>query len=110
MAEDRKEQGSQHDPPAKPAALEIDFEKYLEFTQKFDMDEEQQRELIATLWLIMMTHVDIEFGIDSTSAACGSSCGEVEEILRSERIEDCDVVNSDKPLITGAFNEKRGAA
>lgn len=110
MARDDSEPQSQHDPPAKPLTLEIDFEKYLEFTQKFNMDEEQQRELIATLYLIMMTYVDIEFGIDSTSAACGSSCGEVEQILRSTEATSDDVVNSRTSIISGAFNDERGAA
>lgn len=109
MARD-DEQPTPRDPPAMPATLEIDFEKYLEFTQKFNMDEEQQRELIATLWLIMMTQVDIEFGIDSTSAACGSSCGEVEQVLRSSEVTSDDVVNSRRSIISGEFNEERGAA
>lgn len=110
MVRDDKEQPTPRDPPARPATLEIDFEKYLEFTHKFNMDEEQQRELIATLWLIIMTQVDIEFGIDSTSAACRSSCGEVEQVLRSSEVSSDDVVNSRRSIISGEFNEERGAA
>lgn len=110
MARDNEEQQKACNPPARPATLEIDFEKYLEFTQKFNMDEEQQRELIATLWLIMMTQIDIEFGIDSTSLADGSSCGEVEHVLRSSEVTSDDVVSSTRSIISGEFNEERGAA
>lgn len=109
MARDDDQSQTPSDPPAMPVKLEIDFEKYLEFTQKFNMDEEQQRELIATLWLIMMTQIDIEFGIDSTSTARGSSCGEVERVLRSAEVSSDDVVNSRRSIISGEFNEERGA-
>ena len=49
--------------------FEIDFEKYLELTREFDATEEQQRELIAALWQIMMAFMDFKYGIHPVQSA-----------------------------------------
>lgn len=49
--------------------FEIDFEKYLELTREFDATEEQQRELIASLWQIMMAFMDFKYGIHPVQSA-----------------------------------------
>lgn len=110
MADNPKETRPQHDPPkdAQPTRLklEIDYERYFKYSRKFDMTEEQQRQLIEAVYLIMNAHVDIEFGIDVTFAACG----EVAQIIRNNTGSDPEMVQSEKATTTGAFNRKRGAA
>jgi len=43
----------------------FDAAKYQEYIKDFDLPEEQQRELLQTLWWIMVAFVDLGFGVDS---------------------------------------------
>ncbi|MEN8129340.1 MAG: hypothetical protein ABFS45_03925 [Pseudomonadota bacterium] len=45
--------------------LTLDPDKYREHLDEFDLSEEQQNELLETLWNIMRTFVEIGFGLDS---------------------------------------------
>jgi hypothetical protein len=53
-----------------PAGLEqlgspvLDVDKYRPFIAEFDLTEEQERELLETLWKLMMSFVDMGFGLD----------------------------------------------
>lgn len=42
-----------------------DPEKYREHVEEFDLSEQEQSELLQTLWSIMATFVDMGFGVDS---------------------------------------------
>jgi hypothetical protein len=43
----------------------FDAARYQEYVKDFDLSEEQQRELLQTLWWIMVAFVDLGFGVDS---------------------------------------------
>jgi hypothetical protein len=43
----------------------LDVSRYSEYVKDFELDEEQQTELLQTLWWIMATFVDLGFGVDS---------------------------------------------
>lgn len=45
--------------------LACDPEKYREYLDGFDLSEEEQNELLKTLWTIMAGFVDLGFGVDS---------------------------------------------
>lgn len=47
-----------------PRPSKLDIKKYQAHIDEFDLTDEQQRELLETLWAIMMTFVDIGFGVD----------------------------------------------
>lgn len=61
------------------SVLEIDFAKYLECTKNFDATEEQQRELIISLYQIMLAFVDMGFDLNpvqhvsEANFACGQN-------------------------------------
>jgi len=80
--------------PASPKhpVLEIDFLKYLELTKDFDMTEDQQRELIEALWDIMMAFVDMGFGIDAVTQACGQDVemSSILPLLEGDMVECTD--------------------
>lgn len=45
--------------------LEFDPNDYRHHLSEFDLNEEQQKELLQTLWHIMSTFVDIGWGVDT---------------------------------------------
>ncbi|MEW8051083.1 MAG: hypothetical protein AB2809_11960 [Candidatus Thiodiazotropha sp.] len=55
---------SAQDEPAMPPP-QCDMEKYQEHVKDFDLTEEEQTELLKTLWSIMAAFVDMGFGVDS---------------------------------------------
>lgn len=55
---------SAQDEPAMPPP-QCDPEKYREHVKDFDLTEEEQTELLKTLWSIMAAFVDMGFGVDS---------------------------------------------
>ena len=48
-----------------PAPLKLDPDKYRAHLEEFDLSEEQESELLAVLWDIMRSFVEIGFGLDS---------------------------------------------
>jgi hypothetical protein len=56
-----------------PPSLTIDWELYAEYLEKSDLDDDQKREFIETLWSIVVSFVDLGFGIDPTQQACGQN-------------------------------------
>ncbi|MEW7988313.1 MAG: hypothetical protein AB2799_21175 [Candidatus Thiodiazotropha sp.] len=51
-----------------PKALKLDPEKYRDYLDEFELSEEQQNELLETLWHIMRTFVEIGWGLDSVQS------------------------------------------
>ncbi len=51
--------------------LIIDWELYGEYLEEADLTDDQKREFIETLWSIMVSFVDLGFGIHPLQHACG---------------------------------------
>jgi len=60
-------------PPIPRPSLSIDWELYASMLQESDMPLEQQRELIQTLWAIVVAFVDMGFDLDPVQQICGES-------------------------------------
>lgn len=58
-------------PETAPPKLTIDWDAYLPFFEDEDIPEEQKRELIEALWSIMVSFVDLGFGIHPAQQVCG---------------------------------------
>ncbi|MEO0613723.1 MAG: hypothetical protein AAFY83_10445 [Pseudomonadota bacterium] len=54
-----------------PFAVELDIEKYISQVEDFDLTEQQKREFLETLWAIMVSFVDLGFGIHPVQEVCG---------------------------------------
>lgn len=56
---------------AKPTypTLNIDWDLYGEYLEESDMSDDEKRELIETLWNIVVSFVDLGFGIESVQRA-----------------------------------------
>ena len=74
---------------ARKPVVEIDFEKYFEFTKHFDMSDEQQRELLQALHTIMLAFVDMGFDLNPvqhampSEIACGQGGGDTDQSTQS---------------------------
>lgn len=51
--------------PIAAAPLQFDPAKYRQHLESFDLTEQQQTELLAILWRILATFVELGFGVDS---------------------------------------------
>lgn len=60
-------------PETLPPSLTIDWEAYSVMLEDSDATETQKRELIATLWSIVVAFVDLGFGVHPVQQACGQN-------------------------------------
>ncbi|BBK42780.1 hypothetical protein STVA_28000 [Allostella vacuolata] len=60
---------------AVPPALELDVERYRGDLAGFDLNEDQQRELLETLWSIMRSFVELGFTVDVCGQVFGDEAG-----------------------------------
>ncbi len=61
----------QFNPETAPPGLEIDWDAYLPFFEDEDISEADKRELIEALWSIVVSFVDLGFGVHPVQQACG---------------------------------------
>ncbi len=47
----------------RPLSVGIDVEKYQSYLDDVDLSDEQKKELLEALWMIMRTFIDIGFGL-----------------------------------------------
>lgn len=60
-------------PETAPPTLTIDWDAYLPFFEDDDISEEQKHELIEALWSIVVSFVDLGFGVHPIQQACGKT-------------------------------------
>ena len=80
-------------------ALTIDWEVYATMLDESDWDEAQKRELIETLWAIVVTFVDLGFAVRSAE-----SCGEV------GTEDEADIAGMVSSSLTAQALQREGAA
>jgi hypothetical protein len=85
------------EPKGKPAlpGLNVDWELYGEYLEASDLSDAEKRELIETLWSIVVSFVDLGFGLHPTQQTCG-------EVLDLTTLLGGDVIGSGNP--TSTFN------
>lgn len=59
-------------------ALEIDYDLYMKMLEESEWDDEQKREFIETMWSIIVSFVDLGFGIHPVQQA-QSECEQIED-------------------------------
>lgn len=58
-------------PKTAPPTLSIDWEAYLPFFEDDDIPDSEKQELIEALWSIVVSFVDLGFGVHPVQQACG---------------------------------------
>ena len=71
--EKRFDDAAQKAAQAAPRTITFDPAEYTEEVAKFGLNEDQSRELLETLWNIMVMFVDLGFRVDPVSLACGQN-------------------------------------
>jgi hypothetical protein len=86
-----------HAPP-KPT-LTVDVEKYQAFLDGADMTETQKEEFLQSLWSIIVSFVDLGFGVQPLQEVCGEDADCDSKTAKSEfDVVSCDdQENSSKP-------------
>ena len=69
------------------SALTIDWDLYEAMLEECECSDDQKRELIETLWSIVLTFVDLGFGIGSPALPCG-------QLVDDARLDEGDVLSS----------------
>lgn len=59
-------------------ALEIDYELYMKMLEDSEWTDDQKREFIETMWSIIVSFVDLGFGIHPVQQALGD-CEQIED-------------------------------
>lgn len=76
------------------ASLEFEPDNYRHHLDEFDLTQEQQNELLSSLWTIMSTLVDIGWGVDTVQILLPDIFTEVapdsEKLLESQGASEFD--------------------
>lgn len=59
--------------------LKLDIDYYQSLLDDVDISDEQKREFIETMWMIMVQFVDMGFGIEATQLALNSKLSSLPE-------------------------------
>ena len=70
MTKENSKQTKSEAIPAKPV-LKVDWELYGEYLEASDLSDAEKREFIETLWSIVVSFVDLGFGLHPTQQTCG---------------------------------------
>jgi len=99
---------SEHNNGAQPAPrLTIDWDAYLPFFEDEDIPEAQKREMIETLWSIVIAFVDLGF------EQRGISCGQEDEFGQDIRadvvsyLEDAGLVEMKRGILEARLDQAR---
>ena len=76
--------------------LAIDWDVYAQYLEDAELSDAQKRELLETLWSIIVSFVDLGFGLHPIQQAC-------EQPLDLSQLESSDVLRSMGPLPHKAF-------
>lgn len=94
-------------------ALTIDYALYEQYLDDADLSEEQKREFIETLWNIIVSFVDLGFGVHPLQQATSDGC-EQDQILAdlfppdSNDMVECD--NNSKIDFNGKADAQSGTS
>ena len=84
-----------NDKPMSRPSLSIDWELYAAMLEESDMPLEQQKELIETLWSIVVMFVDLGFNLSPVTQICG---------------EPEDALSDDPPDLVSLLEQDRAQA
>lgn len=71
-------------PPPKPS-LHLNWEDWLPFLENQDIPEAQKKELIETLWSIVIAFVDLGWDVGEKPASSAESCGQTRDLTSALR-------------------------
>ncbi len=106
---DKTEAGKAAD---KSPALTIDYALYEQYLDASDLSEAQKREFIETLWNIIVSFVDLGFGVHPLQQAASDKCEQNQNLTDFLPLESGNMVecrNNPKSDFNGVADEQSGA-
>ncbi len=86
-------------------ALSIDWELYGSYLDESDLSEQQKREFIQTLWSIVVSFVDLGFGIHPLQQARPDDCEQLPDLAEILASDLGHVVNSKHQFSNTEFSK-----
>ena len=83
--------------------ITVDYEKYAHFLEHADLNEDQKREFVQTLWNIIVEFVSLGFGVHPLQQA-HEACGQIDETREKPPISGPDEVKSKADILTKNFS------
>jgi len=83
-----------------PPTLTIDLELYGKYLGESDLSDAEKREFLETLWAIVVSFVDLGFGVHPVQKVAGRICEKQDEIRKFIAAQSSSVVNSSEPSTT----------
>ena len=71
--------------PVNIPSLQVDWEVYAQMLEASDWSDARKREFIETIWSLVMTFVDLGYGIHPIQQACGES-NSLDEIIEADML------------------------
>lgn len=106
---DKSEAGKAVD---KSPALTIDYELYEQYLDDSDLSEAQKREFLETLWNIIVSFVDLGFGVHPLQQAASDKCEQNQNLTDFFPLESGNMVeyrNNPKSDFNGVADEQSDA-
>jgi hypothetical protein len=81
---------------AGPPTLTIDWERYGKYLDESDLSDTEKREFLETLWAIVVSAVDLGFGVHPVQQAAGNICEQQAEIGKFIALQSASMLPSPK--------------
>jgi len=81
---------------AGPPTLTIDWETYGKYLDDSDLSDAEKREFLQTIWAIVVSAVDLGFGVHPVQQAAGDICEQQAEIAKFIAAQSVSVLASPK--------------
>jgi len=94
MTEDNKSREKLAASKASPPTMTIDWELYGKHLDESDLSDAEKREFLETLWSIVVSFVDLGFGVHPLQQVTDNACAQQAEIARFIAAESDPVINS----------------
>lgn len=59
--------------PPRPPTLQFDAQAFLTYLDGLDLTDDQKHAFIETIWSILLQFIDLGFGVDAVTQACGAN-------------------------------------
>jgi len=81
---------------AGPPTLTIDWELYGKYLDESDLSDAEKREFLKTIWAIVVSAVDLGFGMHPVQQAAGNICEQQAEIAKFITEQSASMLTSPK--------------
>ena len=87
-----------------PSVITVDYGKYEHFLETADLSEDQKREFIDALWSIIVSFVDLGFGVHPAQQA-ENICGKLQDRSPKPPSTEANEVHWDSKFLTKNFED-----